>query len=54
MMEKQRARWLRRVIGGLEPTAEDIVRGLKLYRCAMRPACPACLHALSQSRTTAS
>ena len=43
MMEKQRARWLRRVIGGLEPTAEDIVRGLKLYRCAMRPGVPCVL-----------
>ena len=43
MMEKQRARWLRRVIGGLEPTAEDIVRGLKLYRCAMRPDVPCVL-----------
>ena len=43
MMERERARWLRRVIAGLEPTAEDICRGLRLHRCTERPCVPCVL-----------
>ena len=43
MMDRQRTRWLRKVIGGLVSTAEDIERGLRLYRCAMRPGVPCVL-----------
>ena len=47
MMDRQRTRWLRKVIGGLVSTPEDIRRGARLHRCPERPDAPCILARLA-------
>lgn len=47
MMHQQRARWMRRLISGMEHSADDIRRKMLLHRCTMLPDDPcviACLY----------
>jgi len=42
-MQEQRERWIKKMIGGLETSREDLCRHLKLYRCAERADVPCVL-----------
>lgn len=48
-LDLQRERWLRKVIGGLIPTAGDLARQLRLYRCDTRLGVPCVLARLGLS-----